>query len=102
PPTLTLQYHFTPEAKWRPYVGVGVNYTRFTDPDLAGGLTVDRNSWGAALQAGIDIEVTKRFFVNLDVKKVFIDTKVKTAAGAFVTKLDIDPVIVGVGVGWKF
>ncbi len=29
PPTLTLQYHFAPEAKLRPYVGAGVNYTIF-------------------------------------------------------------------------
>ena len=29
PPTLTLQYHFSPKAKVRPYVGVGLNYTHF-------------------------------------------------------------------------
>ena len=29
PPTLTVQYHPTPEAKLRPYVGAGINYTLF-------------------------------------------------------------------------
>lgn len=104
PPTLTLQYHFLPDANFRPYVGAGINYTRFSNVNLASGtLDVDRNSWGAALQAGIDIEVGKDKFVNLDVKKVYMETDVKAAAtGAVVTNLKIDPVLIGVGFGWRF
>lgn len=45
PPTLTLQYRFAPDAAFRPYVGAGINYTRFYDIHLGGGaLTVDRSS----------------------------------------------------------
>lgn len=101
PPTLTLQWHFAPDSKIRPYVGAGVNYTRFYNVDLTG-LDVDRNSFGGALQAGVDIAVTDNSYINLDVKKVYISTKVKTTAGAYVTDLDIDPVIIGVGYGWRF
>lgn len=30
PPTLTAQYHFTDMGKFKPYVGVGINYTHFS------------------------------------------------------------------------
>lgn len=104
PPTLTLQYHFAPQAALRPYVGAGINYTRFYDINLGGGtLTVDRNSWGGALQAGMDIQLSKTFFLNLDIKKVWIDTDVKVAAtGATAANLKINPVIIGAGLGMKF
>jgi outer membrane protein len=105
PPTLTLQYHFAPDsASFRPYVGAGVNYTRFYDINLLGGAaTVNNSSWGGALQIGADFPINKTFFLNVDVKKIWIDTDVKlTATGATVANFDINPVIVGVGVGMKF
>ena len=105
PPTLTLQYHFAPDsASFRPYVGAGVNYTRFYDINLLGGAaTVNNSSWGGALQIGADFPINKTFFLNIDVKKIWIDTDVKlTATGATVANFDINPVIVGVGVGMKF
>lgn len=104
PPTLTLQYHFTPDQTFRPYVGAGVNYTRFYDVNLGGGaFTVDKKSWGGALQAGLDYGLTKSVFLNFDIKKIWMDTDVKVAAtGASVANLKINPLIVGVGLGWKF
>jgi outer membrane protein len=103
PPTLLLQYHFNPTSNFKPYVGVGVNYTRFYDVDLANGaLTVDRSSTGGAIQAGVDYRLSGNWYLNVDVKKIWIDTDVKTAAGAFVSSLKIDPVVVGVGIGYKF
>lgn len=104
PPTLLVQYHFTPEAKFRPYVGVGINYTRFSNRSLAAGtLEVDKDSTGAAIQVGVDIEIAKNLFLNLDLKKIQIDTDVKAVAtGATVTNLKIDPLVFGVGIGWSF
>lgn len=104
PPTLTLQYHFLPQGTFRPYVGAGVNYTRFSNRGLAGGtLEVGKDSFGGALGAGFDFDLSKNFFLNVDVKKVWIGTDVKAkATGATVTKLDIDPWIFGVGVGLRF
>lgn len=105
PPTLTLQYHFAPDsASFRPYVGAGLNYTRFYDINLLGGAaTVNNSSWGGALQIGADFPINKTFFLNVDVKKIWIDTDVKlTATGATVANFDINPVIIGVGLGMKF
>src|SRR5450830_107207 len=45
PPTLTLQYHFTPQSSFSPYVGAGINYTRISNVDLLNGAaTLDNNS----------------------------------------------------------
>lgn len=110
PPTLTLQYHFNPEGSVRPYVGAGLNYTRFY---RAGGLSTEvgsvsikKNSFGPALQVGVDIPVTKSVFLNVDLKKIWIDTKATGSSGAIngvsLGKLEINPLVFGVGVGMKF
>ena len=101
PPTLTLQYHFMPSGMIKPYVGAGVNYTRFYNVDLAPGLTLDSNSFGGALQAGVDIKVTENGYINLDVKKIWIGTEVQSG-GVKLTDLDIDPVVWGIGYGFRF
>lgn len=100
PPTLTVQYHFA-AGPVKPYVGAGLNYTRFSSVNLPAGVDIKRNSVGAALQAGLDIPVGKDMYLNLDVKKVYINTKV-SATGAEIGKFKVDPVLVGVGLGWKF
>jgi outer membrane protein len=105
PPTLTLQYHFTDFQGFKPYVGAGINYTKITGVDLALGgapLHLDNQSFGAALQAGVDVPLTKQVSLNFDVKKVYIRSDVYTAAGASLGTLKLDPVLVGVGVGYRF
>ena len=101
PPSLLVQYHFTDAPGFKPYVGAGVNYTRFSSIRLPAGVDIDRNSFGAALQVGVDIPVAKNVYLNLDVKKVFIKTDV-SAAGANLGTFKVDPVLVGVGLGWRF
>ena len=99
PPSLLGQYHFTGMGAFKPYVGAGINYTRFSNVDIAGGtLTVKKNSWGAALQVGFDYALDKNWSLNLDVKKLYIDTTVSNGIGKF----KVDPLLVGVGVGYRF
>jgi outer membrane protein len=101
PPTLTVQYHFCPEGSVRPYVGAGLNYTNFSSVKLPAGFDVDRGSFGAAFQAGVDIPVGKGMYLNLDLKKVYIRTDL-LAAGASIGKVKVDPILAGVGIGWRF
>ena len=105
PPTLTLQYHFLPDQKFQPYVGAGINYTRISSVSLnipgVGALDLDSSSIGGALQAGLDVEVGKNTYLNLDVKKIYIDSDLKLG-GAKVSHLKLDPVAIGIGFGWKF
>jgi outer membrane protein len=100
PPSLLLQYHFDAPG-FKPYVGAGINYTRFSGVKLPAGVAIDRNSFGAALQVGVDIPLQKNLYLNLDVKKVFIKTDV-SAAGAKLGTFKVDPVLVGIGLGWRF
>lgn len=103
PPTLTLQYHFTQLDSIKPYVGAGVNYTHFFNED-AGALNSVKydDSFGGALQAGVDIPIKDNWYANIDVKKVFISTTAKFSPSGVRADVDIDPWLIGVGVGYKF
>ncbi|MBA4207904.1 MAG: OmpW family protein [Parvibaculum sp.] len=103
PPTLTLQYHFMPKEKLSPYLGAGVNYTIFYKEDAPAGMTIDYdNSFGWALQAGVDYAVADRWYVNFDVKKIFLSTDVSINGGAITADVDLDPWLIGVGIGYRF
>jgi len=101
PPTLTAQYHFLPEGDIRPYLGAGVNYTNFSSVNLPAGVNVKRGSWGWALQAGVDFKLNQNWYLNVDLKKVQIHADV-TAAGDKIGTLKVDPLLVGVGLGYRF
>ena len=104
PPTLTLQYHFTDLGAFKPYVGIGGNYTYFYENELANGaLYIKDNSWGGALQAGVDYMLDKNWSLNLDVKYVWMDTEVRVkATGAELGTLDINPWLLGIGARYRF
>lgn len=102
PPTLTVQYHFTPGAQISPYVGAGLNYTRISSVKLLGGAgDLENQSFGAALQAGVDYKLDKNWSLNLDVKKVQIRSDVYVS-NAKASAVKLDPWLVGVGVGYRF
>jgi outer membrane protein len=101
PPTLLLQYHFTGLNGYKPYVGAGINYTDISKVSLPTGFTLDSHSWGGALQAGVDIPLDKNWSINFDVKKVYIKTDVYSNSVSAGT-LKLDPVLVGVGLGYRF
>lgn len=107
PPTLTGQYHFT-GGNFVPYVGAGVNLTLFYGVDE--GPVVDDIEYdtavGFALQSGFDYMLNDKWFLNFDVKKLFLNTtatvNATTALGATVdADVDINPWIFGFGVGIK-
>lgn len=108
PPTLTVQYHFQPDdPDFRPYIGAGVNYTMFFGHDDADPIVQHAEfdpSFGFALQAGVDIPIGGNWTLNVDVKKVWINTEatLDTVPGLVHANVDIDPVIVGVGLGYRW
>lgn len=102
PPTLTLQYHFNPAGQVSPYLGAGVNYTNISNVNLLNGAAgLDHSSFGAAFQAGVDFKIDKNWSVNLDVKKAQIRSDV-TVSGTKISNVQVDPVLVGVGLGYRF
>lgn len=112
PPTLTVQYHFAPEGRVRPYVGAGINYTIFYSETASAGLNAAvgntrvrlSDSFGFAVQAGVDIDITDKIFANLDVKYVDMDTTARLTTGAAVNtvRVNINPLIFGIGIGTRF
>lgn len=102
PPTLLAQYHFLPAAQLDPYVGAGINYTTMSKVDILNGQgSLEHDSWGLALQAGADYKIDKNWSLNFDVKKVRIRSDVMIS-GAKVSAVKVDPLMVGVGVGYRF
>ncbi|OEZ56305.1 OmpW family protein [Duganella sp. HH105] len=102
PPTLLLQYHFVNDSPFKPYLGAGVNYTTMSKVDILGGKGgLEHDSVGLALQAGLDYAIDKKWSVNFDVKKVQIRSDV-FIAGAKASRVKVDPLMVGVGVGYRF
>ena len=100
PPTLLVQYHFD-AGGFKPYVGAGVNYTRFTAVNLPAGVDTKRDSFGGALQLGVDIPLSGNMYLNFDVKKVYLGTEV-SVAGSNKGSFKVDPLLVGLGIGWRF
>lgn len=102
PPTLTAQYHFLPGAVFNPYVGAGVNYTLLSKVNLLGGAArLEHDSVGLALQAGVDFRIDSRWSINVDVKKLQLRSDV-AIGGVQASRVKLDPVLFGVGVGYRF
>ena len=110
PPTLLVQYHHD-FGDFKPYVGVGINYTFFygeysgNSSSILG--TDYENSFGWAAQVGADYKIGEKVYLNVDVKRIALSTDVtvrSTISGAetITSDLDINPVVVGLGVGYRF
>jgi outer membrane protein len=106
PPTLSLQYHF-PQAGFRPYMGAGINYTRFSnvkfDPAVVAALdpSIEKDSFGMAVGVGVDVPFGGGWLFNVDLKKVQIRTDVKAGSTSLGT-FKVDPMLFSVGVGKRF
>jgi outer membrane protein len=88
-----------------PYVGAGLNYTFFYRESDGGSITSINyeNSFGYALQAGLDIGITDSWSLNIDVKKVFLDTDIVVNGGTInAPDTDLDPWVIGIGFGYRF
>ena len=104
PPTLMVQYHFSDLGVWKPYLGAGINYTHFFNEDAGSSVTSAEydDSVGLALQAGVDYAIDDHWQMNLDVKKIWINTDVAFSNGTIAADVDINPLLVGMGVGYRF
>ncbi|HLV08082.1 MAG TPA: OmpW family outer membrane protein [Croceibacterium sp.] len=111
PATLTVKYHFNPGGV-SPYLGAGPTYFLFFDEEpgaATGALGITdqdlSNELGFALQAGIDIPVSRNFAVSFDAKRYFVGTTATFYAGNTViieTEHKLDPWVLSAGVGVRF
>jgi outer membrane protein len=105
PPTLMLLYIFAPRSGVRPYAGIGLNYTTFFSEKTKGALDGTSlkldDSFGVAVEAGVDVDISKDWFFNASLWRMDIDTE---ADSSLLGKFDvaIDPWVLFVGVGTRF
>ena len=105
PPTVTLQYHFD-LGRVQPYLGAGLNYSLFYGKDTVAGLGKLKltDQWGGALQAGADFPLGAdgKAFFNIDVKKIFVSTHASYTAAPVTANVDVNPWLIGAGIGYRF
>ena len=107
PPTVSLQYHFG-QGKVKPFVGLGVNYTRFfstkTEGPIAGADLELSDSWGLAGHVGLDVQISEKSAICIDYRKIDIDTKAKLNGANLGTRnqVNIDPSVYGVAYVFAF
>ncbi|WP_293573194.1 OmpW family outer membrane protein [Phaeobacter sp.] len=101
PPTLSVNYHFPTEGRFKPFVGLGVNYTTFFEETTPAGVISLDDSIGLALNLGADWQVSDRGALRFNVRYMDIETDV-TLNGAAVGTAEIDPVVVGFGYVHRF
>jgi outer membrane protein len=104
PPTLTAQYHFINDTGFNPYIGAGINYTHFYNDKAGKAINTIKytDSVGPALQLGVDYKINDQYSLNLDLKKIWMNTDVKINNGAIQADVDLNPWVIGAGIGYTF
>ncbi len=115
PVTVFAQYRFAePEARFRPYVGLGLTYSRFfktrttaTLSGLTGGTpshpttaSVD-NKWGLTPQVGFVWNFNERWSLDAAYYKSFLKTTTHLSSGQSISKR-LNPDVIAIGVAYRF
>lgn len=105
PPTFSVQYHFPLQGSFKPYAGIGLNYTYFFDESTTGALEGTdlslSSSFGLAAQLGADFNVNDRWTIGVDLRWIDINTDV-SIDGAEPFEVEIDPFVWGITAGYRF
>ncbi|MCW1978762.1 OmpW/AlkL family protein [Xanthomonas campestris] len=105
PPVVSLQYHFNSQGKVSPFVGAGINYTRFFSTETSGALAgndLDLDaSWGLAAHAGLDVKISDRGALRVDMRWIDIDSDA-SLNGNRIGTVNIDPLVYGVAYVHRF
>jgi outer membrane protein len=113
PPTVSLQYHFSPDSDFQPYVGVGMNWTDFSDTKMVMEIDEDPvalkldNSTGIAAQFGGDWAIGDHAVVNFDIRYIDIDSDVSVEFFGMdefekLGTVEIDPWVYSINLGYRF
>ncbi len=114
PPTLFAYYRYgEPEARMRPYVGAGATYAYFADETGSGKMTALsdiggppttfslKNKLAGTLQIGLIVNINKKWFVDGNISKTWLKTKVTFSSGQ-TQDMTLNPQAVTLGLGYKF
>ena len=113
-PTVLVDYKFLDDASpWRPFVGAGINFTRFYDrvstpagDAVNGGPTRVRltSSWGPAATAGVSYQITPRWsaVASLSMARVTSHYTSDTSGVVRQTTIHFNPQALVVAMGYAF
>jgi outer membrane protein len=104
-PTLLVNYHFgEPGDTFRPYVGVGGNYTKFTNAKTPYGWNVKlSDSVGLAVHGGVDWAFNKNWGLFASIARIDVKSNlVATGAVVLQTTIDFRPWTYEAGVSYRF
>lgn len=112
PPTLSALYYFDTNSAFKPYVGVGINYTVFFDEEFAAApkslglsnLELD-GSFGLSAQIGADYHLDEKWSLNASIRYIDIDSDATfDVAGNNIGKaeVNVDPMVYSLMLGYKF
>ncbi|MBJ6727795.1 OmpW/AlkL family protein [Geomesophilobacter sediminis] len=102
PPTITVKYHPFGGSTVSPYIGAGINATfPFSSSTVLGKKADIDNTVGWAAQAGIDFKIAEHLYFNLDYKYINAESKLSIDNGTKY-KLDLNPSLFAMGVGYRF
>lgn len=102
PTNLLLQYYplgGVADARVQPFIGLGMNYTRFSSVGGAG-MDVD-DSYGVAGQLGMDLTITDNLSATGFARYTDVDAEFEKS-GTTVEDVRLDPLTVGAGVTYRF
>jgi outer membrane protein len=104
-PTLFFNYHLgQPGDRWRPFAGIGVNYTKFASAKSRLATDVKMgDSTGWAVHAGTDYNLSKEWALWASVSALKVKSKiVATGATVLQTTVDFRPIVYSAGVAYRF
>jgi outer membrane protein len=101
PLDLFLQYRLRLRGNLHPYAGAGLNLTVAWEKSGVLDSTDMAGSLGPALQIGTDIDLSSDALLNIDLKWNSFTANLSNAGTRFAS-LQIDPLSLGVGVGFRF
>ncbi|MFT8932846.1 MAG: OmpW family outer membrane protein [Acetobacter syzygii] len=113
PPTLTFAWHFRPNKRFNPYVGVGATAMWFHNMHGADGIKLNSGfTGGPSVNVGFDYQIVGNWFFNADVKQMFVRMHAWGKGGALDSLVagstvrvkaheSLDPTVVSAGIAYR-
>lgn len=111
PITATVRYHPPVFGAWDPYLGIGVGWLAsfYSVSDEFAALGVDELDLeadaGIAAQVGVNYALGESWYLNLDIRylSTTLEARIRGSEQDFpAVDLEIDPLLFGFGIGWRF
>jgi outer membrane protein len=123
-PAVVFKYYFNkPEAKFRPYVGLGATYIWFTGAKITNGpfeseglggptTVTTSNQWAPVFNLGFNYNIDRHWFAGLSLSYVPVslratlttarETQVGTLTEVSQAKIKLDPIVTYLNIGYRF